>query len=89
MCKIKRVLLESAGYRVIEAENVRNAVEVAIRERPRLILMNYLMPEMDGLTATAIIRQHREVRHMSTIMNSALLITSSTCTQPQSPIEGF
>lgn len=53
-----RQLLESHGYRVLEAADGRQAVETALRERPALIIMDLGMPDMDGLSAVAEIRQH-------------------------------
>lgn len=67
----KRVFLEREGYRVVEAENGREGVEATFRERPRLILMNYLMPEMNGLQAITIIHKHPDAKHIPIIMNSA------------------
>jgi PAS domain S-box-containing protein len=43
-----RRTLEREGYAVREAANGRTALEVAGRERPRLILLDLMMPEMDG-----------------------------------------
>lgn len=48
------------GYRIVEAADGREAVEVALRERPDLILMDLNMPVMDGLAATEQIRELRE-----------------------------
>ena len=55
-----RVVLEAHGYQVREASNGKEAVEVAWRTCPSLILMDLNMPVMDGLTATKQIRQHLE-----------------------------
>jgi two-component system cell cycle response regulator DivK len=52
-----RQLLEMNGYKVVEAKDGREAVEFARRECPDLILMDLSLPEMDGLTATKLIRQ--------------------------------
>lgn len=51
-----RTLLDAFGYRVLEAGNGRDAVDLAVRERPDLILMDMMMPQMDGFQATREIR---------------------------------
>lgn len=51
-----RFLLEMFGYHVIEAANGAEAVEMVQKKLPDLIFMDMSMPEMDGLTATRIIR---------------------------------
>lgn len=67
----KKVMLEDEEFKVIEAENGREGVEAALRERPRLILMNYLMPEMNGMEAISIIREHPDLKRVPIIMTSA------------------
>ena len=57
---IIRLELERWGYRVIEAANGREAIEVVERLCPDLILMDLNMPEVDGLTAAHAIRQYDE-----------------------------
>ncbi len=52
-----RRLLEMGGYRVIEAINGQEAIHMAERERPHLILMDLSLPQLDGLAATRRIRQ--------------------------------
>ena len=50
-------LLEMVGYRVIEARNGQEAVEIARAEVPALILMDLSLPIIDGLAATRLIRK--------------------------------
>lgn len=57
-----RVALEKHGYRVLEASDGREAVKVALRERPEIILMDLSLPIMDGLAATKRIRQAPKTR---------------------------
>src|SRR6185503_8667891 len=52
-----RRLLEMAGYRVIEAMNGEEAVQLAKAESPHLILMDLSLPVIDGLAATRLIRK--------------------------------
>lgn len=56
-----RQALELKGYRVIEAVDGWEAVQVATRERPDLILMDLNLPVFDGITATDILRGNEEL----------------------------
>jgi len=53
---VLRATLSSSGYDVIEAKDGQEAVDMAIRERPALILMDVNMPGMSGLEACSKIR---------------------------------
>ena len=55
------IYLRSEGYRVLSASNGREALSIAAREDVHLILMDIMMPEMDGLTAVAKIRETSNV----------------------------
>ena len=52
-----RRLLEMTGYRVVEAMNGEEAVKLAERENPQLILMDLSLPVLDGLAASRLIRK--------------------------------
>ncbi|MGR7813072.1 response regulator transcription factor [Lacinutrix undariae] len=49
--------LSSEGYQVITAENGFEAVKKAKKERPQLIILDVMMPEMDGIEACEQIRK--------------------------------
>ena len=56
-----RQVLETRGYRVLEAINGQQAVDIAVREHPDLILMDLDLPILDGIAATQRIRQHADL----------------------------
>lgn len=66
-----RRLLEMSGYRVVEAVNGQQAIDVAQQEQPDLILMDLSLPLLDGLTATRRIRELAEMRKVPIIAVSA------------------
>ncbi len=66
-----KAFLEHRHYHVVEAINGQQAVEVAVRERPQLILMDLFMPLQDGITATRAIREHAELRDVPIVAVSA------------------
>ena len=57
-----QVLLEMRGYRVLTAANGHEAIGIAERERPNIILMDLRMPLLNGLAATRQLRQHGDAR---------------------------
>lgn len=55
--QMMKKLLELSDFRVVEATNGREAVEMARRVRPQIILMDLSLPFVDGLEATREIRR--------------------------------
>jgi type II secretory ATPase GspE/PulE/Tfp pilus assembly ATPase PilB-like protein/FixJ family two-component response regulator len=47
---LAKMILKKAGYRVITACGVQEAIPLLTQERPQLILLDIVMPEMDGYT---------------------------------------
>ena len=52
-----RIYLESEGYEVLEAYNGKEAVELTAGQEIHLVLMDIMMPVMDGITAMVKIRE--------------------------------
>jgi two-component system, cell cycle response regulator DivK len=67
-----RTLLEALGYDVAVAANGREAVDEARRQRPDLILMDVMMPEMDGLEATRRLKASAELAGIPVVAVSAM-----------------
>ena len=63
--------LESLGYSVLEASNGQEAVDIAGREHPDLILMDLDLPILDGIAATQRIRQHADLESVPIVAVTA------------------
>src|ERR687889_667649 len=66
-----RRLLEMSGYRVVEAVNGNQAVEMATSVRPDIILMDLSLPQLDGLAATRRIREQQGLGRVPIVAVSA------------------
>ncbi len=67
-----RTLLDAFGYRVETANNGREAVEAALAQQPDLILMDVMMPELDGFEATRRLREHAGFRQVPIVALTAM-----------------
>jgi CheY-like chemotaxis protein len=67
-----RTLFEAFGFRVVEAVNGREAVDLALQRKPDLILMDIMMPELDGFEATRELRRHLPTRTIPIIAVTAM-----------------
>ena len=61
-------ILEPAGCDVIMANNGREAVELATRELPQVIIMDVVMPEMNGLEALRQLKQAEATKAIPVII---------------------
>jgi CheY-like chemotaxis protein len=71
MREMTHMALESLGYRVVEASNGEEAVELAQAELPDLILMDLSMPHLDGFGAIHRIRRMLGLRDVPVVAFSA------------------
>lgn len=74
--------LKRFGYRVLEAGNGREALEMARRERPDLIVLDWMMPEMDGPTFCETLRRDPS-------MKSTYILLMTAHDQPAQIAEGL
>lgn len=67
-----RALLEACGYAVELASDGQQAVQRAVQSRPDLILMDIMMPGVDGLEATRQLRAKAEFRSVPILALTAM-----------------
>jgi DNA-binding response OmpR family regulator len=69
-------LTEVGGMDVMDAPDGRRAIEAALRERPDLILLDVMMPEMDGVQTLAALRSHRALADIPVVFLTAKALQS-------------
>lgn len=74
--------LKRLGHRVLEAGNGREALDVAWRERPDLIIVDWMMPEMDGPTFCEAVRR-------DPLLKSSHILLMTAHDQPAQIAEGL
>lgn len=75
---IVKAMLEREGYRVIAVESGQAAIEQAMRHHPAVILLNLMMPELDGWETLAILKQQETTQHIPVVILSGLLPDAHT-----------
>ena len=65
------LILEEQGYAVIKANSGREALAAAQMNRPELILLDIMMPEMDGWEVLKLLKADEEVSHIPVAMLTA------------------
>jgi len=73
---LTRAILEKEGRVVSEAGNGIEALQIMERERPSLIFLDLMMPEMDGFAFAAEVRRHPEWRSIPIVVITAQDLTS-------------
>jgi DNA-binding response OmpR family regulator len=63
--------LSAKGFDVLEAADGTSAIEIAEREQPDLILMDVMMPALDGYEACRRLKENPSTAHIPVLMLSA------------------
>src|SRR5436853_3008048 len=76
-----RGILADEGYRVLEAEDGRGALRLIESERPRLVIVDIWMPEMDGIELLRRIRDSDPMTPVIVISGHGNIETAVTATK--------
>ncbi len=63
--------LKKAGFKVLQAEDGEEAVTVAKKHQPDLILLDVMMPKMDGLETVQVLQKDEKLKHIPVIFLTA------------------
>ncbi len=66
-----RLMLERAGFAILEAEDGLKALEVVANASPDVLLLDVMMPNMDGITVCERLRAQAETAVLPIILLSA------------------
>ncbi|MGH7163557.1 MAG: response regulator [Planctomycetota bacterium] len=80
ICETLKTILERAGLRIRTARDGREALKAVAEERPHLILMDYQMPEMDGVAACEALKADPRTRPIPVLLATASQVDLSTLT---------
>jgi len=69
---LMRDVLQLSGFRVIEAGRVLEGVELARQQRPDVITMDLMLPDLDGFEAIRLLREQPETRDTPVVVLSAI-----------------
>lgn len=69
--KLLQYNLERDGYQVSTAKSGEEGLEAARAKRPDLIILDIMLPEMDGLEVCKILRANKETKHIPILMLTA------------------
>jgi two-component system alkaline phosphatase synthesis response regulator PhoP len=83
--RVLRHYLARTGHHILSATNGREAIDVAKRELPQLIILDVMMPEMGGLTA---LRQLKEIDTTKSIPVVIVTVQAAALTQLEAEASG-
>ena len=87
--KLFRDLIEASGYTTIQTRNGMEALDLARKHRPDLILMDIQLPGMDGITALKQLRAEPKTKTIPVIAITASAMTHNRQTMLAEGFDGY
>ena len=70
--RLLEMTLKQENYQLLICRDGEEALKTYISEKPDLVILDALMPKMDGFTVCRKIREHKDSRHVPVIISSAI-----------------
>jgi DNA-binding response OmpR family regulator len=84
-----RVVLENEGYHVLEAEDAPTCVSLTRERRPHLVLLDWMMPGVEGVDALRVLKGAEATRGIPVVMLTALDSVSNITVATYSGADGY
>jgi two-component system cell cycle response regulator DivK len=82
-------LLEYKGYKVYQAMNGMDGIEITKREKPDLILLDIQLPKMDGYAIAKELRNNKEISNIPIVAVTSYAMTGDREKVMQSGCDGY
>ncbi len=69
--EISRARLETQGYKVLAVDDGEKSLEIIRKKRPDVILLDVVMPKVDGLSICRIIKKDEKIKNIPVILLTA------------------
>ena len=86
---IRRILQSQGDFEISEATNGRDAIELVTRERPDLVILDLMMPEVDGFAVLDALRSQPETANIPVIVATAKELTVDEKSRLQGQIQSL
>ena len=86
---IRRILQSQGDFEIFEATSGREAIELVTRERPDLVILDLMMPEVDGFAVLDALRSNRETANVPVIVATAKELTVDEKSRLQGQIQSL
>jgi two-component system alkaline phosphatase synthesis response regulator PhoP len=71
-CEATKLLLESKGYQVVLAYDGKEGLNKASTEKPDLVILDVMMPEMNGYDVCVVLKADAELKEIPVILLTAV-----------------
>ena len=86
---IRRILQSQGDFEIFEATNGHEAIEIVTKERPDLVILDLMMPEMDGFAVLDSLRSQPETANIPVIVATAKELTIDEKSRLQGQIQSL
>ncbi|RPJ29248.1 MAG: pyridoxal-phosphate dependent enzyme [Chloroflexi bacterium] len=86
---IRRILQSQGDFEIFEATSGREAIEIITREHPDLVILDLMMPEVDGFAVLDVLRSNPDTANIPVIVATAKELTVDEKSRLQGQIQSL